>query len=124
MEGKKAKSKGNHVWNIEAKKMPNGGWIFREFTSRIVGEDPKPAYIGVKWSWAPRVWDPQMHAPKVVFHSPWLPNWVEWEGNILTGTPGGDAQDVEITIIANYYHKDTGKQLQATSLAHCHSQVS
>lgn len=59
-DGKKAKSKGNHVWNIEAKKIPSGGWVFREFTRKIAGPPPKVAYIGLKYQWAPRVWDPQM----------------------------------------------------------------
>lgn len=47
-------------------------------------------------------------APKVVFHSPYLPDWLRWESNVLTGTPGIDAENCEITAIANYYHGDTG----------------
>lgn len=31
-DGKKAKSKGNHIWNVEAKKDGSGGWIFRELS--------------------------------------------------------------------------------------------
>ncbi|KAK9721068.1 hypothetical protein K7432_003710 [Basidiobolus ranarum] len=113
-DGKKAKSKGNHVWNIEAKKIPTGGWIFREFTRKIAGIPPKVAYIGLKYMWGPRVWDPQMRSPKVVFHSPWLPDWLYWENNILTGTPGIDAESCEITAIANYYHGDTVYKLEKT----------
>ena len=32
-DGKKSKSKGNHIWNIDAKKVPppNMGWIFRKY---------------------------------------------------------------------------------------------
>ncbi|RUS22686.1 hypothetical protein BC938DRAFT_475206 [Jimgerdemannia flammicorona] len=108
-DGKKAKSKGNHVWNIEAKKIPSGGWVFREFTRKIAGPPPKVAYIGLKYQWAPRVWDPQMRSPKVVFHSPYLPDWLRWENNLLTGTPGIDAENCEITAIAHYYHGDTGQ---------------
>jgi hypothetical protein len=37
-DGKKAKSKGNHIWNVEAKKMPGGGWVFRPFKRSIVGQ--------------------------------------------------------------------------------------
>ena len=37
-DGKKAKSKGNHIWNVEAKKMPGGGWVFRPFKRRIMGQ--------------------------------------------------------------------------------------
>ena len=61
-DGKKAKSKGNHVWNIEAKKTPAGGWVFREFKRKIVGVPDKYAYMGVPYAYAPRVWDPQVNA--------------------------------------------------------------
>lgn len=37
-DGKKAKSKGNHIWNVEAKKLPGGGWVFRPFKRRIIGQ--------------------------------------------------------------------------------------
>lgn len=39
-DGKKAKSKGNHIWNVDAKKL-NGGWAFRPFRRRIMGQ-PQP----------------------------------------------------------------------------------
>ncbi|CAG8481399.1 7345_t:CDS:2 [Racocetra fulgida] len=103
-DGKKAKSKGNHVWNIEAKKTPTGGWIFREFTRKIAGIPDKIAYVGVKYTYAPRVWDPQ--------------------NNVLTGTPGIDAENCEITAIANYYHGDTVYKLEKSfyiTIAHMDS---
>lgn len=40
-DGKKAKSKGNHIWNVDAKKLPGGGWVFRPFKRRILGQ-PHP----------------------------------------------------------------------------------
>ncbi|THH17536.1 hypothetical protein EW146_g3291 [Bondarzewia mesenterica] len=58
-DGKKAKSKGNHIWNIEAKKASEGGWIFRPFHRRLAGLPPGVAYVGLRWSWMPRIWDPQ-----------------------------------------------------------------
>ncbi|CAG8508197.1 21097_t:CDS:2 [Dentiscutata erythropus] len=125
-DGKKAKSKGNHVWNIEAKKTPSGGWIFREFTRKIAGIPDKIAYVGVKYTYAPRVWDPQVNVKsiKAVFHSPWLPDWLRWENNVLTGTPGIDAENCEITAIANYYHGDTVYKLEKSfyiTIAHMDS---
>ncbi|CAI2180348.1 12600_t:CDS:10 [Funneliformis geosporum] len=113
-DGKKAKSKGNHVWNIEAKKTPAGGWIFREFTRKIAGIPDKIAYVGTKYTYAPRVWDPQVNVKsiKAVFHSPWLPEWLRWENNILTGTPDMNSETCEITAIANYYHGDTVYKLE------------
>ncbi|CAG8639040.1 36246_t:CDS:10 [Gigaspora margarita] len=125
-DGKKAKSKGNHVWNIEAKKTPSGGWVFREFTRKIAGIPDKIAYVGVKYTYAPRVWDPQVNVKsiKAVFHSPWLPDWLRWENNVLTGTPGIDAENCEITAIANYYHGDTVYKLEKSffiTIAHMDS---
>ncbi|GBC04920.1 hypothetical protein RclHR1_05950004 [Rhizophagus clarus] len=113
-DGKKAKSKGNHVWNIEAKKTPSGGWIFREFTRKIAGIPDKIAYVGTKYTYAPRVWDPQVNVKsiKAVFHSPWLPDWLRWENNVLTGTPDINSETCEITAIANYYHGDTVYKLE------------
>lgn len=43
-DGKKAKSKGNHIWNISAKKMPDGHdpkWLFKPYKRAILG-DPNP----------------------------------------------------------------------------------
>lgn len=35
-DGKKSKSKGNHIWNVDAKKLPDGTWVFRPFHRRIM----------------------------------------------------------------------------------------
>ena len=40
-DGKKAKSKGNHIWNVDAKKLPGGRYVFRPFQRRIMGQ-PNP----------------------------------------------------------------------------------
>ena len=40
-DGKKAKSKGNHIWHVDAKKLPGGGWTFRPFKRKIIGQ-PAP----------------------------------------------------------------------------------
>lgn len=36
-DGKKAKSKGNHIWHVDAKKLPSGGYVFRPFQRKIIG---------------------------------------------------------------------------------------
>jgi len=114
-DGKKAKSKGNHVWIIEAKKTADGGWIFKEFERKIAGPEPSPvAYIGVKYTYQPKIYDPQIRSPKAVFRSPWLPNWLTWENNVLTGIPDDNAQECEITVIASYYHGDSAYRLEKT----------
>ncbi|KAJ1986725.1 hypothetical protein EDC05_006183 [Coemansia umbellata] len=106
-DGKKAKSKGHHVWNVEAKKISRNTWWFKEFLRRIASPPPK-AIIGVPYEWTPTIWDPQVKSPKVYFNSEWLPSWLRWENNTLRGLPPVDATDCNIVVIASYYQ---GKEL-------------
>ncbi|CAE7091929.1 unnamed protein product [Rhizoctonia solani] len=104
-DGKKAKSKGNHIWNIDARKTDEGGsvrWTFREFKRKIAGTPPGIAYHGHHWQWAPHVWDPQLSRANITasFSSPSLPSWLSWSDNVLSGTPGPDAVNDDITIHA------------------------
>ncbi|KAF9520482.1 hypothetical protein BS47DRAFT_634566 [Hydnum rufescens UP504] len=109
-DGKKSKSKGNHVWHIFARKEPNGtGWVFRAFERKIVGNPAPIAYVGLKWAWQPRIWDPQMSRQSiaVVWSSPALPPWLSWHKDLLIGVPGpGDATDVDIEIEASFPNED------------------
>ncbi|KAJ1309568.1 hypothetical protein OPQ81_006341 [Rhizoctonia solani] len=104
-DGKKAKSKGNHIWNIDARKIDEGGsirWTFREFKRKIAGTPPGIAYHGHHWQWAPHVWDPQLSRANITasFSSPSLPSWLSWNDNVLSGTPGPDAVNTDITVHA------------------------
>ncbi|KAJ2803911.1 hypothetical protein H4R21_001850 [Coemansia helicoidea] len=101
-DGKKAKSKGHHVWNVEAKKISRNAWWFKEFLRRIASPPPK-AVAGVPYEWTPTIWDPQIKAPKVYFSSEWLPPWLRWDNNSLRGLPPMDTADVNIVVIASYY---------------------
>ncbi|KZP12613.1 hypothetical protein FIBSPDRAFT_754794 [Athelia psychrophila] len=103
-DGKKAKSKGNHIWNINAKKKTEGGWLFQAFHRRLAGTPHGVAYVGLRWSWAPRIWDPQasrtnMH---VTFTSPNMPRWLSWKDEQLSGIPPPDADSCDITIEARF----------------------
>ncbi|KAF9365906.1 hypothetical protein BGX34_007714 [Mortierella sp. NVP85] len=133
-DGKKQKSKGNHVWNIEARKavgpLSNNGeavasagsssssssssapvrWQFREFRSRIAGPVMKFARVGFPYVYTPKIWDPQMSSPDGVYDSPWLPPWLKWRGGKeLCGTPGPEDKSCEITVVAKY-NNDEGEQ--------------
>lgn len=44
-DGKKSKSKGNHIWNVEGKKLPSGGWVFRPFQKSIMVQPQPFAYV-------------------------------------------------------------------------------
>jgi hypothetical protein len=102
-DGKKAKSKGNHIWNIEAKKTKDGKWEFRPFHRKLAGSPPSVAYCGLRWSWTPRVWDPQaswQNVP-VEYSSPSLPPWLSWRDDELSGVPPHNAESCRITINAN-----------------------
>ncbi|GAA5822689.1 hypothetical protein JCM11251_004344 [Rhodosporidiobolus azoricus] len=118
-DGKKAKSKGNHIWTVEAKKMPDKKWIFREFTRCIKGSAPPVAFIGVPWTWAPRVWDPQCSSSAIDAHfmSPALPPWLTWEDNILQGEPPESAhnQSFEIEAVATFQMGNKVQQLKAST---------
>ncbi|THH10704.1 hypothetical protein EW145_g1150 [Phellinidium pouzarii] len=101
-DGKKAKSKGNHIWNIDAKKRTEGGWDFRPFHRKLAGSPPGVAYIGLRWTWTPRIWDPQASRAniQVQYSSPNLPSWLSWRDGILQGYPPSDAQSCEVTVEA------------------------
>ncbi|KAH9035503.1 hypothetical protein EDB85DRAFT_1863052 [Lactarius pseudohatsudake] len=104
-DGKKAKSKGNHIWNIEAKKTGEGGWTFRPFQRRLAGVPPGVAYVGLRWTWTPRIWDPQASRNNlhVTYTSPSLPPWLLWhEDQYLTGIPTPDAQSCDVTVEARF----------------------
>ncbi|GLB34823.1 hypothetical protein LshimejAT787_0203880 [Lyophyllum shimeji] len=115
-DGKKAKSKGNHIWNIEAKKIGDGKWEFRPFHRKLAGAPPPVAYSGLKWAWTPRVWDPQaswQNVP-VEYSSPSLPSWLSWEGDTLSGVPPPDAESCRITAIAKFVLDGQEGQLSHT----------
>lgn len=101
-DGKKAKSKGNHIWIVEAKKAGDGQWEFRPFHRKLAGTPPSVAYCGMRWCWKPRVWDPQFSFKKVAvsFSSPSLPSWLTWKGAELCGTPPKNAENCQITAVA------------------------
>lgn len=103
-DGKKAKSKGNHIWNIEAKKMRDYKWEFRPFHRKLAGSPPSVAYCGLRWSWTPRIWDPQaswQNVP-VEYSSPSLPSWLSWKDDVLSGIPPQEAENCRITVNAKF----------------------
>lgn len=100
-DGKKAKSKGNHIWNVEAKKTGEGKWEFRPFHRKLAGTPSGVAYPGLRWTWTPRVWDPQAAwTIPVHYSSPNLPSWLSWQDDVLTGIPPPEAKDTEVTAVA------------------------
>ncbi|KAF8212018.1 hypothetical protein K438DRAFT_1805813 [Mycena galopus ATCC 62051] len=103
-DGKKAKSKGNHIWNVEAKKLVDGLWEFRPFHRKIAGNPPGVAYCGLLWKWQPRIWDPQAcwQNAHVQYSSPNLPAWLQWKDDVLSGTPPVNAESCEIITHAKF----------------------
>ncbi|WVQ74499.1 hypothetical protein IAR50_004100 [Cryptococcus sp. DSM 104548] len=106
-DGKKAKSKGNHIWNVDAKKLPGGGWVFRPFQRRIIGQPSNFALAGQRYEWEPRIWDPQAASDTLrpTFSSPpgSLPNWLRWEaGAKLVGVPDKPGPPFEIPVHAQF----------------------
>ncbi|KAH7913761.1 hypothetical protein BJ138DRAFT_1001713 [Hygrophoropsis aurantiaca] len=115
-DGKKTKSKGNHIWNIDAKKAADGGWTFRPFHRKVAGSPPGVAYVGLRWSWTPRIWDPQASRSNlvVVYSSPSLPSWLSWDEDVLSGTPPPDAENCDITVEARFVQEGQEEKLSQT----------
>ncbi|WFD23669.1 hypothetical protein MEQU1_002363 [Malassezia equina] len=106
-DGKKAKSKGNHIWNVEARRLPGGGWEFFTFTPKITAATSKVAYVGEQWSWTLRIWDPQASSTniKVVYTANTMPKWLHWEEDekVLTGVPSSPSESGEVSVTALYH---------------------
>lgn len=104
-DGKKSKSKGNHIWNVDAKKLPDGQWIFRPFQRKIHLPEPLHAWYGSKFAWQPKVWDPQASTSnlKVEWKFEGLPSWLEWKETVkgLEGIPleGDSSADITVTAL-------------------------
>lgn len=108
-EGKKAKSKGNHIWVVEARKAGESGWEFRKFTRKFANCHSSVCYVGLPWSWTPHIWDPQASLKDVPvrYESHSLPPWLSWSITengtyVLSGTPPSDADSVEIRTDAHF----------------------
>jgi hypothetical protein len=105
-DGKKAKSKGNHIWHIDAKKLPGGGWIFRPFKRKIIGTPPTFAVINQRYEWEPKIWDPMAPSSSIkpTFTSPpgSLPHWLSWEDGKLTGVPDQPHPPVNVHVKADF----------------------
>ena len=101
-DGKKAKSKGNHIWNVEARKLADSRWEFRPFHRKLAGTPTGVAYVGLKWSWTPRIWDPQasFNNVPVQYSSPNLPSWLSWKDDQLQGVPPPEAESCTVTVVA------------------------
>ena len=103
---------------MEAKKAGDSQWEFRPFHRKLAGSPPSVAYCGLKWSWTPRVWDPQaswQNVP-VEYSSPSLPTWLAWKDDVLSGTPPPDAESCRITVNAKV-HLRCSKSVASTDLS-------
>lgn len=114
-EGKKSKSKGNHIWHVDAKKT-EPGWAFRPFQRKLAGAPPGVAYIGLRWSWTPRIWDPQASRANmpVTYTSPNLPPWLFWNDDTLSGIPPPDAESCDVTVEARFVQEGKEEMLSHT----------
>ncbi|KAJ9109748.1 hypothetical protein QFC19_001978 [Naganishia cerealis] len=117
-DGKKSKSKGNHIWNVDAKKLPDGQWIFRPFQRKIHLPDPLHAWYGSKFAWQPKVWDPQASTSglKVDWRFEGLPSWLKWRDDVkgLEGIPIDGDSSADITVTAVFLDAD-GKELAVST---------
>ena len=91
---------------MDAKRLPDGSWTFREFRRQLAATTPPVAYVGLPWSWTPRIWHPQGHLPgkdsavSVEYTSPSLPPWLQWKDDALVGSPPPGAESCDIIVEA------------------------
>jgi hypothetical protein len=79
-------------------------WDFKPFFCKIVGTPPEVAYCGLKWSWKPYLWHPQLSLKKsvITFSSIAAPEWLSWRKGELSGVPPPGTPSCDVTILANY----------------------
>ena len=121
-DGKKAKSKGNHIWIIQARRLPAGGWEFFTFSPKIAGASSKVAYVNEPWTWNLRIWDPQASSMniKVVYSANTMPSWLHWEDNekVLTGVPTSTSQGGNLSVTALYVQNGQLHRLEHSFYLH------
>lgn len=121
-DGKKAKSKGNHIWIVKARRLPKGGWEFFTFSPKIAGAASKVAYINEPWTWNLRIWDPQASHTniKVVYSANTMPSWLHWEDDekVLTGVPQHTSQGGNVSVTALYVHLGQLHRLEHSFFLH------
>lgn len=107
-DGKKAKSKGNHIWIIEARRLPAGRWEFFTFSPKIAAAPSNVAYVNEPWTWNLRIWDPQMSSGSVnvAFSANAMPSWLHWEDEdkVMTGVPHHSSQGGYVNVSAVCMH--------------------
>jgi hypothetical protein len=87
---------------VDAMKQADGRWSLRPFNRRLIGMLLPVAYVGLQWSFAPRVLDPhQGLLDDAVFGSPSLPAWLAWDDGTLSGVPPEDATDCDVIVEAS-----------------------
>ncbi|KAG8924433.1 hypothetical protein FRC01_011518 [Tulasnella sp. 417] len=74
------------------------------------------AYIGLKWQWEPKIWDPQLSRASidVEFSSPNMPPWMRWEKGALNGVPTPESQSIDLIVEARYMQDGQQKVLSVT----------
>ncbi|KAJ3216637.1 hypothetical protein HK099_005785 [Clydaea vesicula] len=114
VSGNSNKSNGTCVWIVEAKKTFDGGWIFKEFERKFLGEDTFNLHVGVPFTLKPKIYDPQVQSPRPIFHSVALPSWLRWEEDYLTGVPDLYSTDCTIKIYASYQYCECNFRIEKT----------
>ncbi|OBZ70550.1 hypothetical protein A0H81_09259 [Grifola frondosa] len=92
-QGKKSKSKGNHIGHVDAKRIEGGTWDFRPFQRKLGGTPPGMVYTALRWAWTPHIWDPQASRANlpVKYSSLMLPSGLSWKDDCLSGVPPPNA---------------------------------
>jgi len=77
-----------------------GRWRFQEYPRHFITEPVRTATVGQRYTYVPRVWDPELCEPEVIISAPHLPPWLALINNMLVGVPPENAVDVDIRLVA------------------------
>jgi hypothetical protein len=110
---KRVKTKGFHVWCVEAKKTEEG-WVFKEHQPCLLS--PPPCYVGEPYEWKLQIYDPHSaNDPILRIHG--LPPGFQFRENKLYGVPVSEGNlelEVQGMYKSSYRTAYTTKTLKQT----------
>ncbi|OBZ73711.1 hypothetical protein A0H81_06576 [Grifola frondosa] len=89
-QGKKSKSKGNHIGHVDAKRIEGGTWNFCPFQRKLADTPLEWCTSTVlRWAWMLHIWDPQASRANlpIKYSSLLLPSGLSWKNDCLSSVP-------------------------------------
>jgi len=94
-----------------------GRWRFQDYPRHFITEPVRTAAVGQRYTYVPRVWDPELCEPEVIISAPHLPSWLALVNNMLVGVPPDNAVDVDIRLVATILPSGRARKYRGTLFA-------